>query len=83
MYTPFYIGFNLQYGPYAHFGYWTLVSDPWPNKVVQKLKSDAQKVPKEAKAKRDGVINPQNYIFNQILTQKFLRLSKSMTVAYT
>ena len=29
----------------------------------EKLKSDAQKVPKEAKAKRDGVINPQNYIF--------------------
>ena len=29
MYTPFYIGFSLQYGPYAHFGYWTLVSDPW------------------------------------------------------
>ena len=28
MYTPFYIGFSLQYGPYAHFGYWTLVSDP-------------------------------------------------------
>ena len=23
MYTPFKIGFNLQYGPYAHFGYWT------------------------------------------------------------
>ena len=21
MYTPFYIGCNLQYGPYAHFGY--------------------------------------------------------------
>ena len=21
MYTPFQIGFNLQYGPYAHFGY--------------------------------------------------------------
>ena len=28
MYTPFQIGFSLQYGPYAHFGYWTLVSDP-------------------------------------------------------
>ena len=21
MYTPFYIGFNLQYGPYAHTAY--------------------------------------------------------------
>ena len=28
MYTPFKIGFSLQYGPYAHSGYWTLVSDP-------------------------------------------------------
>ena len=29
------------------------------------LKSDDPKVPKQAKAKRDGVINPQNYNFNQ------------------
>ena len=27
MYTSFYFRFNFQYGPYAHFGYWTLVSD--------------------------------------------------------
>ena len=27
MYTPFLIGLNLEYGPYAHFGYWTLISD--------------------------------------------------------
>ena len=31
----------------------------------KKLKSDAPKVPKQAKAKRDGVINPQNYHFNK------------------
>ena len=30
----------------------------------KKLKSDDLKVP-EAEAKRDGVINPQNYNFNQ------------------
>ena len=30
-------------------------------KQFKKLESDAQKVPKEAKAKWDGVINPQNY----------------------
>ena len=29
------------------------------------LKSDVQKVPKQAEAKRDGVINPQNYDFDQ------------------
>ena len=27
----------------------------------KKLKSDDPKVPKQAEAKRDGVINPQNY----------------------
>ena len=85
MYTPLYIGFNLQYGAYAHFGYWTLVSDfnqilsdPQPNKVVQKVESDAQKVPKEAKPKRDGVINPQNYNFNQILRHNILMVSVTL-----
>ena len=29
-------------------------------KKFKQLKNDAQNVPKEAKAKRDGVINPQN-----------------------
>ena len=29
MYTYLFpIGLNLQYGPYAHFGYWVLISDP-------------------------------------------------------
>ena len=46
-------------------------------KTFKKLKSDAQKVPKEAKAIRDGVINPQNFNFNQILTQKILMLSNA------
>ena len=31
----------------------------------KKLKSDYQNVPKQAEAKRDGVINPQNYNFKQ------------------
>ena len=30
-------------------------------KSFKKFKRDAQKVSKHAKAKRDGVINPQNY----------------------
>ena len=34
-------------------------------KQYKKLKSDDQKVPKQAKAKRDGVINPHNYNLNQ------------------
>ena len=34
-------------------------------KQFKKLKSDAQKVPKQAKAYRDGAIKPQNYNFNQ------------------
>ena len=32
---------------------------------IKKLKSNDQKVPKQAEAKWDGVINPQNYNFNQ------------------
>ena len=36
-----------------------------PNKVVQKWKSDAPKVPYQAKTKRDGVLNPKNYNFSQ------------------
>ena len=34
-------------------------------KLFKKLNSDAKRVPKPAKVKRDGVINPQNYNFNQ------------------
>ena len=34
-------------------------------------------MPKEAKAKRDGVINRQNYNFYQISTQKILMLSNA------
>ena len=34
-------------------------------------------MPKKAKAKNDGVINPLNYNFNQILTQKILMLSNA------
>ena len=34
-------------------------------KLLKKLKNNVPKVPKEAKAKRYGVINPQNYNFYQ------------------
>ena len=43
---------NLQYGPYAHFEYWTLVSDPWPNKVYLNIEI----MSKQVEAKMDGVI---------------------------
>ena len=59
-----------QYGPYAHLGYWTLISDPWPNKVVQKLKGDVPKEPNQAEAKWDCVVNPQNYNFSPFLSRK-------------
>ena len=35
-----------------------------PNMKSKKLKSYDQKVPNQAEARRDGVINPQNYNFN-------------------
>ena len=28
---------------YAHFGYWTIVNDTYPNEVVKKGKSDAKR----------------------------------------
>ena len=37
----------------------------------KKLKSDYLNVPKQAEAKRDGVINPQNYNFSQFQHGKF------------
>ena len=38
---------------------------PKLNKVVLNVENDCPKVPNQAKAKRDGVINPQNYNFSQ------------------
>ena len=35
------------------------------------MKSDAQKGAKQAKAKMDGVTNPQNYNFNRFELGKF------------
>ena len=40
-------------------------------KYFQKLQRDVTEVPKEADAKRDGVINPQNYDFNQFYMENF------------
>ena len=37
----------------------------------EKVESDALKLPKQAKAKRVGVINPQNYNSNQFKHGKF------------
>ena len=86
MYTPIWIGFNLQYGPYAHFGYWTLISDPKPNKIVENLKSNAPKVPNQGKAKRNGVINityktiiSVNYKTENFNAIKTLRINCSRT----
>ena len=40
-------------------------------KVAQKLKSDAPKVPNQAKAKRDDIKTSQNYNFSQFQYGKF------------
>ena len=50
-------------------------------KLFQKLKDDGQKVPKQTKAKRGGVLNLQNYNFNQFYTEncdalKTLRINR-------
>ena len=65
MYTPFQSDLinNMAY---------MRISGTEPSSVIlsqtiyfEKLKSDAQKVMKQAEVKRDGVINPQNYNFNK------------------
>ena len=59
------------------------VRDPSPNKVVPKIENAEPKVPKQkAEANGDGVINPQNYNFNQFCTENFdalktLRINES------
>ena len=58
------------------------ISDTEPLSVILGQKSslkvgnDAPKVPEQAEAKRDGVINPKNYNFNQFRLRKILMLSK-------
>ena len=39
-------------------------------KLFQKLETDVPKVPKQAEAKMDGVINPPKYNFNTFLHGK-------------
>ena len=45
------------------------ISDTEPSSLAKKefskVKRDVPNVPKQAEAKRDGVINPQNYNFKQ------------------
>ena len=43
---------------------WSTSSDTHQVDEMKNLKGDDSKVPKQAEAKRDGVINPQNYNFN-------------------
>ena len=64
MNTSFLIGFNIQYGPYSHFGYVILISDLMPTKCFETLKNGVPKVPKQVESKRDDVLNPINYNFN-------------------
>ena len=58
----------MMYTPYFHMR----ISGTEPSSVILQVRQSSlkvekrcQKVPRQAKAKRDGVINPQNYNFNQ------------------
>ena len=48
--------------------------------AFKKLNSNEQKVPKQAEAKRDGVINPQNYNFNQFLIRKIFDALQTLRI---
>ena len=50
--------------------------------MISKVENVDPKVPKQAEANRDGVINPQNYNFIQFYTENFdalktLRINRS------
>ena len=44
--------------------------------MISKVGNVDPKVPKQAEAKRDGVINPQNYNFNQFYADNFDALKR-------
>ena len=49
-------------------GTWTLIGNPDTNKVIYKVEKWFPKSVIQAKAKRDGVINLQNYNFSYLLS---------------
>ena len=81
MYTPFWIGFTSQYRPYAHFGYWNLVSDPKPNNVYS---FNSWKVITQKCRNYEAVLVPnlcENFLFlsrsNERLSRSNEKLSRS------
>ena len=63
MYTPFYSDLIMDHMCISGNEASSVILPP--NKVVSKVENVDPKVPKQAEAKRDCVINPQNYNFNQ------------------
>ena len=50
-----------------------------PYKVVSNLENVDPKVPNQAEAKRDGVLNPQHYNLNQFYKENFDSLKRQRT----
>ena len=72
------MGFNEQYRPWlCVFG--VLNPHQWSlaKRSSLKLWKVMPKMPKQAEAKRDGVINPENYNFNRSDAVKTLRIYQS------
>ena len=65
MYTPFLNRIELTTWTICAFRVLNPRQWSWAKQVVYKIESNDQNVPKQAEARRDGVINPQNYNFNQ------------------
>ena len=65
-----------KYGPYAHFGYWTLVSDPDTNKVVLKVWNLCRKSAKTSWSQKGWCNKPTILQFQSVLTREILMLSK-------
>ena len=71
---------RTQHGPYVHLGYWTLSVILSQISNFQKLERDVPKVPKQAEAKGDGIMNPQKFLTHRnyddaVLVPKWLFLA--------
>ena len=75
MYTPFKIGFNLKYGPYARFGYWTLISDPFAKQSSSKCEKWCPKGALSSKRQTGWYNKPTELHFQAILTRIIVMLS--------
>ena len=51
-----------------------------PQQYSKRFKCDVQRMPKQVKTKRDGVINPQNYKFQSVLNTENVDVLTTLSI---